>query len=272
MVDFSEFGLREKDGWSDGDIVESYVNHFVPVTDRVGHHIVENHISSNDRVLDLCCGQGTLTAAISNVATMVAGLDFSQDMIARAQTAAPNAEIMEGDAMAMPYQDASFDKVVCNFGMMHIPDQPKALSEIRRVLKPDGQFIMATWMSPPGSAAFAAVFGALKAHADFSVAPPQPDLFTFTDPDQAKTLMDSARLDMTEHNIIEANWTFEKPGELFDIFVTATVGAGMLIRSQSDETVKKIAETVTKTVRDKHYTGTNYVVPVTVAVIAARAV
>lgn len=271
MSEFSEFGSREHDGWADGGIVDAYVKHFVPITDKVGGHIIEKHISTGNSVLDLCCGQGTLTAAISNVAGDVTGLDFSPEMIAKAIIAVPDAQIVEGDAMDMPFDDAHFDKVICNFGMMHIPDQPKALSEIRRVLKPGGEFTMATWIGPPTSPAFSAVFGALKAHADFSAAPPQPDLFAFAVPEQAKAMMASAGLELVEHNTVMSEWLLEKPTELFEIFLTATVGAGMLIRSQTNETVEKIAGAITKYVADKCHDGSRYSVPVPVALITARA-
>jgi SAM-dependent methyltransferase len=272
VSNFAEFSSREQEGWSDGAIVEAYVKHFVPITDYVGTHIVENHIISDSRVLDLCCGQGTLTALISDAGANVAGLDFSPEMIAKARNAAPDADITEGDAMEMPFDDAQFDKVVCNFGMMHIPDQPKALSEIRRVLKPNGEFVMATWAGPAVSPAFAAIFGALKAQADFSAAPPQPDLFAFADPVQAKAIMAAADLELGEHKTVNSEWVLEKPTELFDIFLTATVGAGMLIRSQTDDTIKRIAGAITKNVSDNHYDGSKYRVPVSIAVITAGAV
>ncbi|WP_300550968.1 class I SAM-dependent methyltransferase [Roseovarius sp.] len=271
MPDFAEFGSREKEGWANGGIVDAYIRHFVPITDHVGNYIAGNHIFAQDKALDLCCGQGTLTASMLDKGANVSGLDFSPEMLEKARSAAPDAEIVEGDAMAMPFDDAVFDKVVCNFGMMHIPDQPKTLSEIRRVLKPSGEFIMATWGGPATSPAFAAVFGALKAHADFSAAPSQPDLFAFAGREYAEATMAAANLDLAKHETITSEWVLEKPTELFDIFLTATVGAGMLIRSQTDEVIVKIAASIAETVSTKFRNGPKFHVPVTVAVISAKA-
>ena len=272
MSDFSEFGSRERDGWADSGIVDAYVRHFVPITDKIGTHILDKHISAGDSVLDLCCGQGTLTAALSSAAGSVTGLDFSPDMTAKAVVAAPDAEIVQGDAMDMPFGDDQFDKIICNFGMMHIPDQTKALTEVQRVLKPEGTFTMATWVGAPASPAFSAVFGALKTLADFSAAPPQPDLFAFADPDQAKSMMAFAGLELVEHGTVTAEWVLKRPTELFEIFLTATVGAGMLIRSQTDEVIERIAEAITKYVSENCSDGAGYSVPVPVAVITAQAV
>lgn len=272
MSDFGEFGSREKEGWSDGKIVEAYINHFVPITNQVGKLIVENHIASSDRVLDVCCGQGTLTAMISASGASVAGLDFSPEMIANARRTAPDAEVVTGDAVAIPFGDAEFDKVVCNFGMMHISDQPKALNEVRRALKTNGEFVMVTWTAPQESPAFGTVFGALKAHADFSAAPPQPDLFAFADPAQAKAMMAASALDMTEHQTVDAEWVLEKPKDLFEIFLTATVGARMLIKSQTDETMETVAKAISQTVSEKFHDGATYRVPVMVSLVSARAI
>lgn len=271
MTDFAEFGAREKEGWSDSGIVEAYISHFAPITDRVAAQIVKDHISAGDRVVDLCCGQGTMTAMIAGCGASVTGLDFSSEMIATAQKAIPDEEFLVGDATAMPFEDGSIDTVICNFGMMHIPDQSKALSEVRRVLKPGGTFVMATWAAPAVSPAFGLVFGALKAHADFSAAPSQPDLFAFAVPDQADAMMKAAGLDLSEHRTVEAEWVLEKPTDLFRIFLSATVGARMLIRSQTDETIDRIAADIAGKVRENFRDGDRYRVPVKVAVISARA-
>lgn len=271
MSDFSEFGSREHSGWTNAGIIDAYIKHFVPVTDEVGRHLVDKSISKGDSVLDLCCGQGTLTAAITTIAAEVTGLDFSPEMIAMAKTSAPDAQIVQGNAMDMPFDDALFDKVICNYGMMHIPDQPKTLAEIQRVMKPDGIFTMATWAGPPSSPAFLAVFGALKAYADFSAAPPQPDLFAFADQEQAKAMIADQGLELMEHGTVTSEWVLDQPGELFEIFLTATVGAGMLIRSQTKDTIQKISEATKEFVSGKCRDGSKYRVPVVTAVLSARA-
>ena len=200
----------------------------------------------------------------------VSGLDFSPEMLSLAAERAPVAKLHKGDAAALPFGDGSFDAVVCNFGMMHLPDQPRALLEIKRVLRPDGRFVMATWVGPEASPAFGAVFGAIKAHADFSAAPPQPDLFQFARPTVAQEMMAGAGLHMTAHEVVTPEWELASPGELFEIFLTATVGAAMLIKGQRQEVVEAIRNQITDTVAEKFADGAVYRVPVPVAVITAE--
>jgi SAM-dependent methyltransferase len=206
---------------------------------------------------------------LAHAGSKIFGLDFSQEMLDLAKEAAPGAELKRGDAAELPFDDASFDAVLCNFGMMHLPDQPRALSEISRVLRPDGQFLMATWAVPEISPAFGTVFGAIKAHADLTSAPKQPDLFTFARPDEAEKLLAAAGLRMSTHETVTPAWELSRPEELFDIFLTATVGASMLIKGQKPEVVDAIRDQITSTVAEKFAVVDGYRVPVPVAVVTA---
>ena len=269
MHDFGEFAAREKKGWADDGIVSAYVEKFGPVTDHVARYLVSRVQPQGKAVLDLCCGQGTLTAMLGEAGAEVTGLDFSEEMLALAAKNAPKARLQQGDACALPFDDASFDFVICNFGIMHLPDQEAALSEIERVLTPQGRFVMATWAAPEVSPAFAAVLGAIKTNADFSQAPDQPDLFLFARPDGAKTMMQTARMQLASHDLVQASWTLTEPEELFEIFLTATVAASQLIKDQRPETIRAIQGQITNTVRDQFCDANAYRIPVSVAVAEA---
>src|SRR6267378_2946362 len=65
--------------------------------------------------------------------------DFAAAMIGLARAAHPAIRFEEGDAEALPFADASFDAVISNFGIHHLPDPVQAPSEARRILRPDGR-------------------------------------------------------------------------------------------------------------------------------------
>lgn len=270
MPDYDVFAEREQKGWTTGSIVEAYIKWFGPITDVSARLMVERVEQSQSNILDLCCGQGTLTAMLVERGANVSGLDFSSEMLAHASKAAPGAALKQGDAANLPYKDQSFDAVLNNFGMMHLPDQAKTLSEIRRVLKPSGRFMMATWAAPDISPAFGTVFGTLRANVDMSKSPPQPDLFAFANPDIASQLMFDAGLSMTNHEIITPAWELERPEELFEIFLNATVGAAMVIKSQSDETIANIQKVITEKVESNFRADDGYLVPVSIAIVTAE--
>jgi len=60
----------------------------------------------------------------------------------RAEELGSGVELREGDAHHLPFPDASFDSVVCTFSLCNIPDQRKAIGEMRRVLRPGGRLVL----------------------------------------------------------------------------------------------------------------------------------
>jgi ubiquinone/menaquinone biosynthesis C-methylase UbiE len=99
-------------------------------------------------LLDAGCGPGTYHPALAARSVHVIGLDASRGMLreARAQATADGYAIdaMLGDAQALPYRGATFDGVMANHMLYHVPDQRAALREMRRVLRTGGRAVLAT--------------------------------------------------------------------------------------------------------------------------------
>jgi demethylmenaquinone methyltransferase/2-methoxy-6-polyprenyl-1,4-benzoquinol methylase len=108
------------------------------------------------RVLDLCCGTGDLTAALLTLrpatSEPVIGLDFSAKMLTRAEAKfrGANVQWVEGDAMALPYADKSFDLVTAAFGFRNLTNYAAGLAEIHRVLRPGGSIGILECNQPDG--------------------------------------------------------------------------------------------------------------------------
>jgi demethylmenaquinone methyltransferase / 2-methoxy-6-polyprenyl-1,4-benzoquinol methylase len=99
----------------------------------------EAAVRPGDEVLDACCGTGDLAIAASRAGGNVTGLDFSPAMLARARRKAPGLEWIEGDLLALPFPDASFDSATVGFGVRNVEDLGRAIGELRRVLRPGGR-------------------------------------------------------------------------------------------------------------------------------------
>jgi demethylmenaquinone methyltransferase/2-methoxy-6-polyprenyl-1,4-benzoquinol methylase len=96
-------------------------------------------VRPGDVVLDACCGTGDLAIAAARAGGRVTGLDFSEPMLERARRKAPELEWVRGDLLDLPFGDASFDAATVGFGARNVDDLQGALSELRRVLGPDGR-------------------------------------------------------------------------------------------------------------------------------------
>lgn len=106
-----------------------------------------------ERVLDVACGTGLVSfraAEAVGAAGAVVGTDISERMVETARGIAAehdvdNASFERADAEQMPFADATFDAAVCGLGLMYVPDPTKALSEMRRLLRPGGRAAAAVW-------------------------------------------------------------------------------------------------------------------------------
>jgi len=117
------------------------------------------HPSATDRVLDVACGTGDLAEAFADAgAREVIGLDFTQRMLDLAEVKARKRkraagvctpEYIQGDAMALPFEDQSFDIVSIAFGIRNVSDPSKAIGEFFRVLRPGGRLVILEFAEPP---------------------------------------------------------------------------------------------------------------------------
>ena len=106
-------------------------------------------VGRGDRVVDVACGPGTVSlAALRMGAEQVTGVDYAAEMVSLARGAlmGRNAEVHLGDATALPLSDASFDVGLSAFGIIFAPDPRRAMSELHRVVVPDGRAGILAWL------------------------------------------------------------------------------------------------------------------------------
>jgi demethylmenaquinone methyltransferase/2-methoxy-6-polyprenyl-1,4-benzoquinol methylase len=96
-------------------------------------------VRPGDRVLDACCGTGDLALADARAGGRVTGVDFSEEMLARAERKAPEFQWVHADAAALPFEDGSFEVVTVGFGIRNLADLEAGLAELARVLVPGGR-------------------------------------------------------------------------------------------------------------------------------------
>lgn len=102
-------------------------------------------------ILETAAGTGAVTAALAAelpVNVEITATDLNEAMLIQAQShLAGDLRItwQQADALALPFEAARFDVVVCQFGVMFFPDRVKGYAEARRVLRPGGRFVFAVW-------------------------------------------------------------------------------------------------------------------------------
>ncbi len=102
--------------------------------------------------LDVACGSGKLTAVLSGIAGprgRVIGLDFSPQMLEIARRDHPGLEFLEGDALSLPFDDASFGAATIAFGLRNLSDPVRGLQEMLRIVKANGRAVALEFVRPP---------------------------------------------------------------------------------------------------------------------------
>ncbi|MCU1587590.1 MAG: ubiE 4 [Frankiales bacterium] len=99
------------------------------------------------RVLELAAGSGIVTAALLEALpdAAVTATDLNEGMVSYGRGRVPDATWQNADAQDLPFRDASFDVVVCAFGVMFFPDRVRAYAEMARVLVPGGRCLISIW-------------------------------------------------------------------------------------------------------------------------------
>lgn len=135
-----------------GQIPELYERHLGPVLfEPYARDLVARLPQDTRRVLELASGTGRVTrhllAALPADGELVA-TDLNEPMIAEGRARLPDDPRLRwqtADAQAIPFGDETFDVVVCQFGLMFVPDKLLALREMRRVLRPGSRLLLSTW-------------------------------------------------------------------------------------------------------------------------------
>ena len=118
-------------------------------------------VGPRSRALDVATGTGDLAVALRAAGAEVVGCDFSEVMLARARRKEPSARFEWADALALPYDDDSFDAATVGFGARNFSDLATGLAEMARVVKPGGRVVVleiTTPQRPPLSTFFSLWF------------------------------------------------------------------------------------------------------------------
>jgi SAM-dependent methyltransferase len=135
-----------------GSVPKIYETYLVPLIFEPYAKDLAARIASRPitRVLEIAAGTGAVTRELSVVLpenVSIVATDLNQGMLNQAAALELRRPIewRQADATQLPFQDATFDAVICQFGVMFFPEKPKAFSEAWRVLKPGGIFLFNVW-------------------------------------------------------------------------------------------------------------------------------
>jgi SAM-dependent methyltransferase len=256
--DPSAFHSFEQSGWNDA--AEDYERALGPLTVQSADAILNAAgVTAVCRVLDVCTGHGVLARAATERGAKVCAVDFAENMVAAARRNAPSAECRLGDAQNLPYEENTFDAVVCGYGIIHLPRPDRALAEMRRVLRPGGRVAVSVWQAPSPTNGFGVLLGAVKAHGRLDVPLPHgPDLFQFSSEDTMKAAL--SETGFREVNIVNVPLKLRLPNAnaFLDAVIGGTVRTKALFLAQDQAALSSIAAAVTEGLNRLFRTGEGF--------------
>ena len=142
------------------------LNHLLSLNiDKKWRRLVVNRVRAKivareSLILDVACGTGDLSLMLFEIdGARVVGTDFCRPMLSIAAEKVPaDIRLIEGDALALPFKDATFDAVTIAFGLRNLAGVESGLKELRRILKPNG-WVAVLEFSRPSNALLRPLFG-----------------------------------------------------------------------------------------------------------------
>jgi SAM-dependent methyltransferase len=230
--DSERFSAFELSGW--GANIRGYDSAFGAVARQTVEPMLDAaRVTRGMRVLDICCGPGMLSAGASERGAEAIGLDFAVEAVELARMLVPKGRFEQGDAQALPFPDASFDAVLCGYGVMHLPEPATALQEMLRVLHPGGRATLSVWDAT--GAGFTLVYEAIRARGNLDVGLPHgPDFFQFGSPERMQAGLKEAGYADVAANSFRQDWHVANADRYIESMLTGTVRARAVLAAQSD--------------------------------------
>jgi ubiquinone/menaquinone biosynthesis C-methylase UbiE len=242
-----KYKAMEKEAYS--NYAASYEEYGSAIFEALAAPLLDKaHLVPGQAVLDVACGIGIPALRAAGMVApggQVTGIDIASGMIELARARAlksgiNNVNFREGDAESLPFPDESFDAVLSNMGLIHVPDRAKALREMARVLKKSGCLALSVWSTPDKSVSLGILAKVIAGLWPAAVVPGAPTWFDFGPFGALEEALSKAGfVDVTVERI-----DFPLEMESSDRFWEASLGISgklrMLLKSIPSEIAQKI--------------------------------
>ena len=235
----------------------------------VSHLINAAQVSPGMSQLDVACGPGYVSAAVKELGAVPTGIDFSERMIAIARGMFSDISFIQGNAQALPFPNASFDRVLSNFGLLHVSHPEMACAEACRVLKPKGRFGFSVWAGPEKNPGAKIINDVIEAHADLNVGLPEgPPRYLYTEREECRKALERAGFDgeSMSYDTRSVEWHLPPASYFFEAERDAGVRTAGLLARQSSEKLDKIRVAIENAMQ-RYARGNEFILPMTAHVV-----
>jgi ubiquinone/menaquinone biosynthesis C-methylase UbiE len=263
-----DFARFEHVGWE--RVADKYDSVWSSLTKQfIPHLISAAKVSPGMSVLDVACGPGYVSAAMKRLGAVPTGIDFSEKMIAIAKTMFPDISFLQGGAQELRFGDATFDRVLVNFGLLHVSRPEMACAEAWRVLKWKGRFGFSVWAGPDKNPGAKMVNDAIEAHGDLNVGLPEgPPHYLYGKEQGCRKVLERSGFDgrSMSYETRTVQWHLPTASYFFEAERDAGVRTAGLLARQSPEKLHAIRVSIENQMQ-RYATGNGFVLPMTAHVV-----
>jgi SAM-dependent methyltransferase len=264
-----DFARFEHEGWE--RVANKYDSVWSFLTRQFIPYLVDAaEVKAGMSVLDAACGPGYVSDAVRKAGAIPKGSDFSEKMLDIARTTFPDLSFVQGDAQNLPFEDASFDRVLVNFGLLHLSLPEKGCAEACRVLKSGGRFGFTVWAGPQENPGARIVTDAIEAHGDMDVGLPEgPPHYLYGDRDECQKVLEQAGFNGNSMNYDTrmVEWRLPSASYFFQAERFAGVRTAGLLARQSPKSLDAIRVAIENSIQ-RYARGNEIVLPMAARVVA----
>jgi len=253
-------------------LADSYHAFFASVTEHAAEPLLAAaQVRGGMRVLDVACGSGVVAMHAARRGAVVTGVDLAPRMVELARKLHPDCTFREASVDAMPFDDKTFDAVVCAFGIGHFPDPPAAVAECARVARAGSICAFAWWDLPAQNRMHGVLLAALEEVKPEPPPdlPPGPPLFRYSEDDAFRELLGSAGLSNVSVASCGFTWRLPNAEALWVGSMGCMARNSALINAQTPETRGRIRAAFIRHA-NKHRAGDGLELPMAFKVCAGR--
>ena len=209
------------------------------------------------RVLDVGTGPGYAAQRAAERGAVATGVDIADELVALARRRHPAVRFLVADAEDLPFAQPSFDALVCNFTINHLPRPERAMREFARVVEPGGRIALSAWEVSERNRVLGILVDAVR---ECGVtrsleAPAGPDPYRFADDDQFRALLLGADLEGVEVRSISLTHWVPDVDELWQGMLGGSVRTAGLVMRQPAPTRNRIRAAVERLAEEHRADG-----------------
>ncbi len=269
----ADFKAFEAQGWTAqagtyGELSGQVTSRFAePLLDAAG-------VRHGARLLDVATGPGYVAERATARGAIALGIDIADGMLALARERHPEIEFQHADAEELPFEARSFDAVVGNFVVNHLPRPERGIAEAHRVLADGGGCAFSVWDGPEGMPVMALIGKAIDAAGveddeEQAGIPPGPDPYRFADPAEFQGLLEGAGLVEVAVESVDLVHRVAGAEELWSGFMGGSVRGATFVRAQPEAARSRIRDALDEVV-EPHQAGGELELPVRARIASGR--